>query len=318
MHPDQKTSVPTILIIFGTIYLYGLERGVIEIFDLLRPNVTPLFLISRTAQRLNLPVFAEIKRRNFHYTFLSDHEGWVRLGKPKSPRMLWLMLVAFIKANRDALKAAWHTDILYLPNIFAFYNAIATCVFFRFRKKQIIYHFHDLKSTHSASLRFATFFITDFIHNSQLSYQAVLRDTPYIQKRNNNIIPYPIGKRTSANRDQILQRQFDGKRNILFIGQVSKHKGIDLLVKAMKWVAASYSDVALHIIGECKDQDFENELQRLCDDAQCEVRRWGYRDDVLHLLEKTYIYVQPSPPSIFNESFGIGTLEAMSIGVPTV
>ena len=52
-----------VLIPFGTPYLYGLERGVIEAFDSLRPDVDPLFIQSRWVQDRGLPVIEELRRR---------------------------------------------------------------------------------------------------------------------------------------------------------------------------------------------------------------------------------------------------------------
>ncbi|MGA9207021.1 MAG: hypothetical protein WB347_04415, partial [Terriglobales bacterium] len=43
-----------ILIVFNTVFLYGMERQVIESFDLLRPEVEPHFLLSYTTYRKQL------------------------------------------------------------------------------------------------------------------------------------------------------------------------------------------------------------------------------------------------------------------------
>ena len=50
-----------VLIVFNTPFLYGMERAVIETFDLLRPEVEPLFLMTHYAYRNDLPVYREVK-----------------------------------------------------------------------------------------------------------------------------------------------------------------------------------------------------------------------------------------------------------------
>src|SRR5258705_12415564 len=82
-----------VLIPFNTVSLYGMERGVIETFDLLSPQVAPHFLMSYTTHRLNLPVLNEIKRRGFSYSFFSDKMDWPRIGRPRSVRDFWSMTI---------------------------------------------------------------------------------------------------------------------------------------------------------------------------------------------------------------------------------
>src|SRR5262245_36918131 len=88
-----------VLVMFGGVTLYGMERGVIETFDLLRPEVHPHFLISRTPARKGLPLFTEIEKRGFDYSFLSDFRGWERIGRPKSLEHLFKMVTGLLRGN---------------------------------------------------------------------------------------------------------------------------------------------------------------------------------------------------------------------------
>jgi len=108
-----------------------MERGVIEIFDLLRPEVDPRFLISQTPRRLGLPLFDEIEKRKFNYSFLSDRKGWERLAKPRSLSHLYKMLVGLLRGNLDALREVRRHDMLYVPNLFAAYYALLAMLFCR-------------------------------------------------------------------------------------------------------------------------------------------------------------------------------------------
>jgi glycosyltransferase involved in cell wall biosynthesis len=295
-----------------------MERGVIETFDLLRPNIKPHFLLSYTANRLDLPLLAEIKRRNFSYTFFSDKKGWGRVGKPKSLKHLIVSLYALIKGNIDVLRSSAHQDSLYLPGVLYFNFAFLASVYFRLKRRRVIYHFHDLILNRSILLKLATPFISDFIHNTEVSYQMVINSNPCIKGKNNLVIPYPVSERQHVQNNGDAKRFFEGNKNIIFIGQVSKHKGVDLLVDAFKIIADDYPDAALHIVGGIAEPSFQKELQQKSSSLNLRIHFWGYRDDALCLLKMSHIHVLPSPPKVFNESFGIVVAEAMALGIPTV
>jgi hypothetical protein len=134
-----------ILVVFGASSLYGMERGVIEIFDLLRPEVEPHFLISRTPQQLGLPLFAEIERRKLDYSFFSDYKGWARLGKPKSLSHSRKMLWGMWKGNIDVLRKIRCQEVLYIPNLMSALYACAAILYCRLTGRRVVYKFDYLK-----------------------------------------------------------------------------------------------------------------------------------------------------------------------------
>jgi glycosyltransferase involved in cell wall biosynthesis len=306
------------LIIFGTIALYGMERGVIEIFDLLRPEIEPHFLISQTPRRLGLPVFDAIETRHLPYSFLSDRRGWERLAKPRSPVHLYRMLAGLFRGNIDALREIRRHDFLYIPNLFSFYYACAAMLFCRLSGRRVVYHVHDIVDRPSMSLRIASWLITDLVHNTGLSAQLVFAAHPYLRRKRNVVIPYPTSTERAATADYGSGALRNGRRHVVFVGQVARHKGVDILIDAFERLADSSRDVTLDLVGGCSDPVLKERLDAVRPGNGCDIHYWGYRDNIFEVLKLADVYVHPTPPSRFSESFGIGVVEAMSVGVPSV
>jgi hypothetical protein len=158
---QSKARKARVLIIFNTICLYGMERGVIEVFDLLRPEVEPHFMMTYRTSMLELPVFTEIERRSFAYSLFSDRKPWPLIGRPQSIKHAMLMVLAMIKGNLDVLRQSFNHDLLYLSGVSHFYFSLLASTVYRLMRKRIIYHFHDLIDSASLKLRLVSFFVTD-------------------------------------------------------------------------------------------------------------------------------------------------------------
>ena len=307
-----------VLIPFNTVSLYGMERGVIETFDLLRPEIDAHFLLSYTIREMNLPLLAELQGRGLEYSFFSDLQGWPRIAKPRSIIDCWKMVRAMVLGNRDVFKAAKDKDVIYLPGDRYFLFAILASLRHRLqnREQRIVYHFHDLILTRSMLLGLVSHFVTDFVHNTELSRIAVTRPNAYLRKKQNWVIPCPIQPRLEIAANETVEIGSD-TFNILFVGQIAKHKGIDLLLDAHELLRQSQPKVVLHIVGNYQDEDSAIRIKEAVH-RNVGIKYWGYRDDVLEIMKMVDVYVHPSPPSRFSESFGRGVVEAMSTGTPVV
>lgn len=306
-----------ILIVFNTVFLYGMERQVIESFDLLRPEVEPHFLLSYTTYRKQLPLLTEIERRGLEHSFFSDRTDWPKIGRPRSLRQAWQMAMAMIKGNRDVLRRSLDCDALYLPATGYGYFAVLGALYCRLRRKRVVFEFHDLPRSWQLRLRLVSMLATDCVHQTRFGYDFTVRTNPYIARKKTFICPGRTQAWRLCDPDPQVRRALGGKRNLLFVGQVSPHKGIDLLLEAFSSLASHYSDIHLHVLGGGPQ---EQELRRSVESARLDsrVHLWGYRHDVHDFLRMTYLYVHPSPPSRVHEAFGRGPVEAMAQGVPTV
>jgi glycosyltransferase involved in cell wall biosynthesis len=295
-----------------------MERAVIDTFDLLQPEVEPHFLISQTPKRLGLPVFDEIERRKFSYTFLSDKNGWERLAKPRSMAHLWRMLTGVVKGNVDTLKAIRHHEALYIPNLFATLYALGAIIFCRLTRRRVIYHFHDLIRYRAHALRLLSPFVTHFVHNTELGLAETIAHNEYILKKPNFVIPSPVGMTSDEADDPSVTEAFAGNFNLIFAGRVSRSKGIEVLLEAFSVLRSVDKNVVLHIVGGCDDPTLLDLLNKSAADSDLRIKYWGYRQNITPMLKLADIYVHPTLPSLVHESFGRGVVEAMAVGLPSV
>jgi glycosyltransferase involved in cell wall biosynthesis len=307
-----------VLIPFSTPHLYGMERAVIEIFDALRPDVEPCFVQGSLIYKAGLPVIEEMRKRGLNISLLPDKDHWPKIGEPRSVRHFCEMLKAVVVGNLAILKAAWNKDILYVPGICYGHLAVLAALWYRIRHRRVIHHFHDL-DTNIPTFPLWIPLVTDFVHNTELGYAAVGKSLPGIRRKRNVVIPYILDVEPRGPEDPDAKRALAGTRNLFFVGQISTHKGVDILLEAFKTVAESHPDAMLHLVGGCAE-NFRSELGELCSHPTLagRVKCWGYRNDALQLLRSAYLYVHTSPPSRFRESYGRSVVEAMALGVPTV
>jgi glycosyltransferase involved in cell wall biosynthesis len=226
--------------------------------------------------------------------------------------------MALLKWNRDVLRMAVRCDALYVNGIRCAYSAAVACIYCRMAGKRVIYQFHDLIPYRSRALWFLRFVVRDFIHNTEAGYRLVSKINPFILRCNNHVIPYVIQPSEGRGREGAVDALARGKRAIVFVGQVSLHKGVDLLLQAFA-LLDDYPDVMLLIAGGCAPE-FAPVLDSMLRDARLAGRvvHLDYQEDVLPLLSGAYLYVHPTPPSRFLEAFGRSALEAMACGVPAV
>lgn len=93
---------------------------------------------------------------------------------------------------------------------------------------------------------------------------------------------------------------------LLFVGRLSKEKGIDILIKALSQMTMDYQ---LFLVGDgVERKHLEEEVNRL--ELNGKIFFEGFRKDVGRYLKECNIFVSPT----LWESFGISIVEAMAYG----
>lgn len=315
---DPSNGPVRALIVFTTVCLYGMERSVIESFDCTRPEIEPCLLIPGTNRRCNSRLLREIIRLKLPYRFFSDKDDW-RIVRPRSTSALINVVAALVRANLDTLRACSTADMLYFPVLTAIYFGFIAAIWFRIRNKPVIYSFHDLGAVPSKRLRMMSICVTDLVHLTQKSYALTSTANPFIKRKRNHVIPPVVNVESRFKQDSPPMLADGSARRLLFVGQIAKRKGVDLLLEAFELLCACSDDVVLDIVGG-SDWEYEGDFEKtlMLSKSRNRIRYWGYVEDIGQLLARAYVYVHPTLPSAFKESFGRGAAEAMSAGVPVV
>jgi glycosyltransferase involved in cell wall biosynthesis len=304
-----------VLVVFNTVCFYGMERSVMETFQVLRPDVEPTFLLNRANARYRTPLLAEMERSGMAFRFFSDTRDWPRFGKPRSWRQAFGMIEELVRGNLDVWRAAKDADTLYFSVTTSAYLAVLAALWFRLRGRKVIYCFHDLPGRSALKLRPAVALSTDLVHCARHSLESAAAAHPFVLDRPNSVIAPPVLIRQS----EIADGAGSGGRDIIFLGQVAPHKGVDLLIEAFATLAAQYGDIHLRIAGGVYDENrawFQGAL--MASPHRDRIHYLGYRDDVHEILKGAYVLAIPTRPSRFHESFGRVAAEAMAAGVPSV
>ena len=201
--------------------------------------------------------------------------------------------MALVRGNRDLWKAARYVDFIYIPILTGLSLLLLRRARLRFSKRKVIYSLHDLEWMPSRKLRVAASWASDFVHLTQCSLDIAITSNPYLARKRNHVIApaVDISNRTSEAR---LNVPAIASRRILFVGQVAKHKGIEVLLEAFRRIAPEFPDVTLDIAGGA-DWQYSDDFQQVLDATALNgrIRQWGYVKDVEPLLRSCYVYVDP-------------------------
>lgn len=155
------------------------------------------------------------------------------------------------------------------------------------------------------------YLIRYFLHNA--SALIVLTDSwrdayTKFEPKNIVVIPNFVEITPSLNRD------YDTPVGLLFLGRLTKEKGLFDLIPAVAGLIKTYPDLIVKLGGEGNLEEVINILERLGIRKNFIMEGWVEGDKKRELLSENNIFVLPS----YVEGLPMGVLEAMSVGLPVV
>lgn len=159
----------------------------------------------------------------------------------------------------------------------------------------------------------AIIFISDIVRNEFLCSNPVI-DPRKLHTVYNSIYNPPIPDSTDRISSGMPSEPDENRVNLLFMGRISKEKGVELLLHALALVRSH--DWFLKI-GGTGEPEYVNSLKSLANSLGLTERiEWlGYVSDIWEEIDKADVGLMPS---VWREPFGLTILEFLSQGKPMV
>ncbi len=114
---------------------------------------------------------------------------------------------------------------------------------------------------------------------------------------------------------QARMEHFSSTKNILYVGDLIKRKGVDFLIRAINELNKQHSDFCLHLVGDGPERQ---KLEEYCQNRQIhgKVYFWGHKSqkELLQMFTISDIFVFPT---LF-DPWGLVLNEAMAAGLPVI
>lgn len=105
------------------------------------------------------------------------------------------------------------------------------------------------------------------------------------------------------------------RKTILFIGRLSKTKGVHYLIKSGLILLEKNYNIVIDIVGDGHDREYFEKMVPKHYSDKIIFHGWRSRDEINEFLKNCYLLAFPS---IYPEAFGISGIEAMMHGKPVV
>ena len=307
-----------VLALFTGTHLFGHERANIEVFRTLKEcGLKSRFLVDRRwSSREIQPALSaaglEFRTAPYGYQwgrFLRGHHWYLAIINA------WGVLATSMKVLWEI--ARWKPTHLYAANPLHLSYAIPAL---SFSSLPLIYRAGDELPEHNALQRWIKRWIvqraTTVICNSNYIRGRFLA-AGVSPERLKVIYNYPPRRQTTAV-DASVSEPDQNRVVITFIGQISEHKGVLVLLEAVEKMLEARRDFVLWLVGAASWETGLLEALRervKAGGLESAIVFWGYRDDISTFLSKTDIHVCPS---LFAEPLANVVSEAKLAEVPSV
>lgn len=306
---------PRILALFGARVLFGAERASIETLAALQDQgCEVLCLVRHEAWNDHVP--AALAARGLASRKVPFVDGWL---KGWRLRIVLRNPIAMVIGNWRMLRIAREFQP---THVYAFNHLhVLSCVpALAWMPAPLIYHAHDSPTRHRWFWRA----LWSFVVRRTSRFVAVSR---FIAKelQLTNVRPGQIEVIYCAPPKRVMSQTrgliSEGCRNVVFIGQISEHKGPHLLVEAFRKIAGAYPDSRLFIAGRISEWRGDEWAVRLRDQVagdpllRDQVVFLGFVEDLPNLLKDCIVLVVPS---IWEDPMPLVVTESKEAGLPAV
>lgn len=306
---------PRILALFGNVPLLGQERANIETLDALRETGCAVRFLIR-AEHTATTIQAELIRRRLDFVTVPYYQA-VRHGQTA---LTWARNAAGILGGswqlmrqiRDFRATAIHVGST--PNVLNFLPALLVT------RVPLVFRAGDLPPTHHAVWRLvwrfalsrSAFFVCDseFVRSRLIALGVLERSTAVIYS--------PAPRRAGIESRRTRLHGPGSGLTVLYVGQISRDKGVHLLVEAAMDECRARANIRFLIAGDYEwRNDFAMELiERVRQAGLSErIHFTGFVENIDALYEQAQVHVCPS---LLEEAYGLTVVEAKERGVPSV
>lgn len=308
-----------ILVLFGSIPLYGQERGNIEAIRALREKTGADVLFVTHSEWGHQVIQPELDRLGFAWT-VARYAG--RFEKGMGARQWVRNLFDVLIASRQLAKIAkgFRPTHIHVGNPAFFLNFLPWLMLHY--RIPLVYRAGDKPSLHNIFYRLLwhLFIIprtVRFVANSRFIADGLL-EAGVEPGKIDVIYSRPPLRPDYMKSQNALQNTNTGDRIFLYVGQISHDKGVDVLVQAARQVLKDWPAVKFWIIG---DYEWRNPLAEALigairkDGLEQGISFWGYRADVELFYNRCDVHVCPS---VCDEALANVVLEAKQSGKPSI
>jgi glycosyltransferase involved in cell wall biosynthesis len=311
MSPNKK-----IVVILGDGKLLGQQRANIQVFYSLKDeNILPVFILGLRQETNETVNYLKMLKFKFERILFSDlfNRG---MGFIAALRNSLSLVKSNILLARQLLKIK--PEYIHITNEINFRNFFPV-LFFSFIP--IIYRVGDIPRQHHWVFRYAWKILIiprtkKFISVSEY-VKSILITAGANEKKIKVIYSYPPVRKSSELKTKLHSIK-KGHFTIYYIGQLTKNKGVHLLLEVADILLKRYSDIVFIFTGDGdRDSKFYNDLMQQKEPITEKERLifTGYLDDVDPLFSISSIHVCPS---IYDEPLANVVLEAKKNSVPSV
>lgn len=310
-----------ILALFGARVLFGQERANIETLVRLRERGCEVLCVVRDEDWPELIILRdEISKRGLRWVKVPyiDYpvKGWMLHAARRNPSV-------FFRANRALPRIAADFGATHIHS----FNPVYVANFLWALHKMslpLIYRCGDQPVHHNALFRWvwsfvkrrANFFVADSefisrelektgIENGRIS--VIYAPAP----RRLHLAPVPLPAAATA----------EGAFRFVFVGQLTRQKGIDILIEAFRLVIRHNRHLHLIIAGRISDSQADSWARELCVTTMSDqalagnIHFVGFVENVPDLIGRCQVHVAPS---VVQEGYGLVVVEAKEAGRPSI